>query len=41
MFRDMQSEKDDVNKQMIIAEFLTLILSVGEKLPITCFGKHI
>jgi len=39
MFRDMQNNKDDLNKQVILAEFLTLILSVGETLPISCFGK--
>lgn len=35
----MQNDKDDFNKQIILAEFLTLILSVGETLPISCFGK--
>lgn len=35
----MQNDTDDFNKQIILAEFLTLILSVGEPLPITCFGK--
>lgn len=39
MFRDMQNDKDDFNKQIILAEFLTLILSVGETLPISCFGE--
>lgn len=39
MFRDMQNDKDDFNKKIILAEFLTLILSVGETLPISCFGK--
>lgn len=39
MFREMQNDTDDTNKQIIIAEFLTLILSVGEPLPIACFGK--
>uniref|UniRef100_A0A2S2P683 NCK-interacting protein with SH3 domain n=1 Tax=Schizaphis graminum TaxID=13262 RepID=A0A2S2P683_SCHGA len=33
----MQNNKDDLNKQVILAEFLTLILSVGETLPISCF----
>lgn len=35
--RDIQNNKDDLSKQVILAEFLTLILSVGETLPITCF----
>lgn len=35
----MQNDKDDFNKQIILAEFLTLILSVGETLPISCFGN--
>ncbi|XP_025207112.1 NCK-interacting protein with SH3 domain [Melanaphis sacchari] len=35
--RDMQNNKDDLSKQVILAEFLTLILSVGETLPISCF----
>lgn len=39
MFRDIQNNNDDLNKQVILAEFLTLILSVGENLPISCFGK--
>jgi len=39
MFRDIQNNKDDLNKQVILAEFLTLILSVGETLPTSCFGK--
>lgn len=39
MFRDMQNNKEDFTKQIILAEFLTLILSVGETLPISCFGK--
>lgn len=41
MFRDLQNDKDDIEKQIILAEFLTLILSVGETLPISCFGKTI
>ncbi|VVC45571.1 Domain of unknown function DUF2013,SH3 domain [Cinara cedri] len=35
--RDVQNDKDDFNKQIILAEFLTLVLSVGETLPISCF----
>lgn len=35
----MQNDQDDFNKQIILAEFLTLILSAGETLPISCFGK--
>ncbi|CAI6365726.1 unnamed protein product [Macrosiphum euphorbiae] len=35
--RDMQNNKEDLNKQVILSEFLTLILSVGETLPISCF----
>lgn len=35
--RDIQNNKEDLNKQVILAEFLTLILSVGETLPISCF----
>ncbi|KAF0748384.1 NCK-interacting protein with SH3 domain, partial [Aphis craccivora] len=35
--RDIQNNKDDLSKQVILAEFLTLILSVGETLPISCF----
>jgi len=35
--RDIQNDKDDFNKQMVLAEFLTLILSVGETLPLSCF----
>lgn len=35
----MQNDKDDFDKQIILAEFLTLILSVGETLPISCFGN--
>jgi len=38
IFRDIQNDKDDFNKQMVLAEFLTLILSVGETLPLSCFG---
>lgn len=39
MFRDIQNDNNDFNKQIILAEFLTLVLSVGESLPIICFGK--
>lgn len=39
MFRDMQNDKDNFDKQIVLSEFLTLILSVGESLPISCFGN--
>ncbi|XP_050421575.1 NCK-interacting protein with SH3 domain [Adelges cooleyi] len=35
--REMQNDVDDDDKKMLLAEFLTLVLSVGETLPIICF----